>query len=201
MTPDCSIIVSSSHDQLLKTWHTTPRHPDKPDPPQVLSTTDTSALITWNSPPCFNLDVSAFHIQHRVGTKQKWFPESGISAAPVLRSRVMKDLLAATSYQFRICAENKMGLSDWSEPSKLACSFSIHNNMFHFNITLLFSHEKLYILQAHTEYGIPETFEQPLVCSVTLHSQFVCWFASNPQHVGSASQSYEVQHYGNGKVV
>jgi hypothetical protein len=141
--------VSSSHDATIKTWHTTPRRPDKPEPPKVLSVTTTTALITWTCPPCFNLEANAFFLQYRVGLRENWQPKKtknkkhninnsskksnnenndhddnddgydGISIAPDARSRVVKELMAATYYQFRIQVENRIGKSEWSDPSKL----------------------------------------------------------------------------------
>lgn len=119
IAPDVSVIVSSCHDGLLKSWYTTPRHPDPPHPPRVISVTDTTALVTWTAPPSFNLDVNAFHLQYRVGARDEWTPEEGISIAPQFRSRLVKDIMAATPYQFRVRAQNRMGLSEWSQPSKL----------------------------------------------------------------------------------
>jgi hypothetical protein len=80
--------VSSSHDGTIKTWRTTPRHPDPPAAPRILAVTDTTALLSWVSPPCFNLDVNAFHIQWRVGAREHWVPPDGVSVPPHYRTKV-----------------------------------------------------------------------------------------------------------------
>lgn len=81
--------MSCSHDGLLKSWYTTPRHPDPPAPPRVLAVTDTTALLSWVSPPCFNLDVNAFHVQWRVGHRDQWVPiDDGLSVPPHYRTKV-----------------------------------------------------------------------------------------------------------------
>jgi hypothetical protein len=85
---DFSLIVSSSHDGTIKTWRTTPRHPDPPAAPRILAVTDTTALLSWVSPPCFNLDVNAFHIQWRVGAREHWVPPDGVSVPPHYRTKV-----------------------------------------------------------------------------------------------------------------
>lgn len=119
ISPDCSVLVSGSHDQTIRTWYTTPRHPDAPEPPRMIAVTDTTVLLTWKAPPSFSLEITAFHLQYRIGRREKWYPVEGLSIPPHFRSKVVKNLMAATHYQFRIRAENKMGLSGWSGPSKL----------------------------------------------------------------------------------
>jgi hypothetical protein len=134
MTSDCSMLVTSSHDTSLKTWYLTPRPPDPPQAPRVVAVTDTTAIVAWQSPPCFNEDVTAFHMQYRIGLKEKWQPaEVGFSIAPRFRSYVVKDLIAATPYQFRIRAENRMGLSVWSDPSRLVCTLYYKGAVTHTN--------------------------------------------------------------------
>ena len=57
-----------------------------PSPPLFFPLT---ALLSWVSPPCFNLDVNAFHIQWRVGgSRDAWVPHDGLSVPPHFRSKV-----------------------------------------------------------------------------------------------------------------
>jgi len=89
--PDFSFFVSCSHDGILKSWYTTPRHPDPPAAPRVLAVTDTTALLSWVSPPCFNLDVNAFHVQWRGGHRDQWVPiDDGLSVPPHYRTKVSR---------------------------------------------------------------------------------------------------------------
>ena len=174
ISPDCSMIVSASADCSLKTWVLTPRKPDPPDPPRIISKTDTTMLITWTAPPSYNETVTAFFLQYRIGVNREWKPNNsreaepeaeaeaevaptsaedicvspkstksrrsgklaplqsqsqsenslapvspGISIPPQLRSRVVQGLSAATPYQFRLRAVNRMGVGDWGSPSLL----------------------------------------------------------------------------------
>jgi hypothetical protein len=126
------MLVSASHDQTLKSWHTTPREPDPPLPPRIIKITDTTVLIAWSAPPCFNCDVTAFHYQYRVGMRGEWTPPIiGKSVAPHLRNRVVEGLIPATHYQFRIQAENLMGRGRWSVPSLMVSvdNFRKYGNM------------------------------------------------------------------------
>ena len=66
-------------------------------------------------------------------------------------------------------------------------SFSI----FPFNCT--------FCTQVKTQYGLPEQFETPIVCSITETSVFLYWYAPNPITYGSASKHFEVQCTGDGK--
>lgn len=171
LVPDGSMFVTSSQDHTLKTWCTTPRHPIAPDAPKIISFTEHSVYIGWTAPPSFNCDITAFHYQLRVGTRGDWTPEQGQSVAPHLRNRVVDNIIPATPYQFRICAENAMGRSDWSPPSALV----------------------------RTAFGLPEPVEKPFISLVSRTTQHIVWFTPNPSTYGSAATAFEVQYAGNGK--
>lgn len=174
ISPDASLIVSTSFDFLAKTWYLSPRHPDQPEPPRVIAITDSSALLKWSAPPSFNLEITAFFFQYRIGKDGEWTPteeEGVINVAPVFRSKNISGLTGATNYQFRMMAENRMGKSAWSNPSKIAT----------------------------TEYGIPERLERPTIIRLHRHSMVIYWFAPNPETYGSASKIFEIQYSGEGK--
>lgn len=117
MSGDCSLIVSASHDGSLKSWCTTPDRPETPFAPRIVSVSDSAAVLSWQAPPCFNCDLTAFHLQTRIGLRDEWTPPEGKSLPPHFRSYVVQGLIPATQYQFRLCAENRMGRSNWSAPS------------------------------------------------------------------------------------
>jgi len=173
VTGDAALIVSASYDMLLKTWFLTPRVPDAPDAPKVIAKTDTTALLVWSSPPSFNLEVTAFHLQYRVGHKGLWYPENNgsINIAPNFRAKVITKLMAASPYQFRMAAENRMGRGPWSLPSKII----------------------------DTDYGIPLTLEQMEIISKSKTSIRLYWFIPNPAVFGAGSDVFEIQYSGEGK--
>ena len=182
-SPDCSLIISSSIDRTMKTWYLTPRAPDSPDPPRIISKTDKTVMLAWSAPPSFTLEVTAFQIQWRVGLREAWQPPDEttyvpgggpikpFSVTPMFRSKVIKGLVSATPYQFRIRAQNRMGLGPWSAPSKLT----------------------------PTDLGIPERPEQPAPCGASKTSITIYWFTGNPETFGGASRKFEVQRSGEGK--
>lgn len=171
LVPDGSLLLSASQDHTLKTWCTTPRHPVAPEPPKIISFTEHSVYIGWTAPPSFNCDINAFHYQLRVGTRGEWTPPQGQSIAPHLRNRVVDNIIPATPYQFRLCAENAMGRSEWSPPSALV----------------------------RTAFGLPEPVEKPYISLVSRTTQHIVWFTPNPTTYGSAATGFEVQYAGNGQ--
>ena len=171
ISSDCHFIVSSSLDTIIKTWYLTPRRPDAPEPPQLMSKTDTTAMIKWSAPSAFNLELSAYHLQHRVGSKGPWIPSEfnsnsspAYSLPPWSRSKTLTKLEPCTPYQFRLCAENEMGRSDWSKPSK---SFK-------------------------TEIGPPTQLQYPTSCYSTANSITLFCFVPNPALYGAASDIFHI---------
>lgn len=175
ISSDCSLMVSSSMDMLLKTWFLTPRAPDAPQPPIFLSKTDTTVMIKWSSPPSFNLEISAYQLQYRVGLRGRWLPNPRthppITISPWSRSMIVPNLEPSTPYQFRLQAENEMGSSDWGGPSKL--------------IT--------------TDLGIPICLERPTSCEASMTSVTFFWFTPNPAIFTGASKLFHINHSGDTK--
>jgi len=174
MSPDCTMLVTSSYDKLIKTWFLTPRVPGQPDPPRVIARTDKTVILAWSAPPAFNLNIIAFHVQWRVNSRNHWEPIEGqeepFTIVPTARSKTIKNLIAGTPYQFRIRAQNLMGLGPYSAPSKLI----------------------------RTDLGIPDKVEMPKVCGVTIDTMQIYFFTPNPEAFGGASTRFEVRYSGNG---
>lgn len=115
---DCSFVVSCGYDNIIKTWFLTPRCPDPPAAPKIISKSNHSVMISWKAPPSFNEPLTAFHLQHRIPGQKHWMPLNPINIPPTYRMKVVEDLSPATTYQFRLMAENRMGQSEWGTMSK-----------------------------------------------------------------------------------
>ena len=171
ISPDCSFIVSSSHDSTLKTWYLTPQVPAKIDSIQCLSKTDRSILISWTAPTSFGEEVTAYFIQYRAGNRGEWKPNPPTNVPPVFRNKLIGSLVPATEYQFRMRAENRMGLAEWSDPSKII----------------------------ETEYGEPDQVERPQIADVTRRSVVLYWFTPNPYIYKSSPSKFKIEYSGEGK--
>ena len=173
ISADCTLLLSSSYDKSIKSWYMTPRQPAAPEPPRVVFKTDTSVLIAWSAPPAFNLEITAFHLQSRIGLRGDWEPPESKphTVMPTLRSGTIKGLAANTIYQFRVRAENLMGLGTWSAPSRLT----------------------------PTERGLPGEVEIPKICGCSERSLTIYWFTPNPKAFAGASMLFEAGTSGEGK--
>lgn len=95
-TADVSLIVSASHDSTIKTWHLNPRRPNPPTPPRDIGRTETSIMLSWAAPASFNEDVTAFHLQYRIGLRNPWTPEPALTLPPHFRSKNVEGLVSNT---------------------------------------------------------------------------------------------------------
>ena len=75
-------------------------------------------MISWQAPPSFNEPITAFEIQYKIPGQDDWGPNPAITTPPHYRQKTIKDLSPATTYQFRLRATNKMGISEWGAMSK-----------------------------------------------------------------------------------
>lgn len=97
---DCTSLVSCSDDGIVKTYFLTPKAPDPPQAPRIVTATHSTVMLTWTAPPSFNEQLTAFHLQHRVFGQDVW--SEATSIPPHYRTKVIVDLAPNTSYQFRL---------------------------------------------------------------------------------------------------
>jgi hypothetical protein len=150
------------------------RIPDAPEAPIFLSKTDTTVMIKWSSPPAFNLEISAYQLQYRIGLRGVWLPSPlspRITIPPWSRSIIVPDLEPSQAYQFRLRAENEMGSSKWGGLSKLIM----------------------------TDLGVPKALERPTACQASMTSITVFWFVPNPAVFTGASSLFNLCYSGDTK--
>jgi hypothetical protein len=138
----------------------------------VVGTTETSILLCWSAPPSFNEELSAFHLQYRVGLRNPWLPEPAQSLPPHYRSKNIEGLVSNTGYYFRVSAENRMGCSAWSESSR----------------------------QITTMEGLPERLDRPVISDVSAHALALFWYTPNPILFGSAARTFFIHTVHNGEL-
>ena len=144
-----SAMLSCSSDRTLKSWFLTPQPPDPPDQPLISDAGQRAAHVTWRAPPAYNDDIVAYKIQLRVGLRVAFGHETTVDGATFKKQ--VDGLKPGQNYQFRICAVNRMGQGDWSEPSA----------------------------QHVTRVGVPEPLEQPVVIRSWFRPRRIvfCWHA------------------------
>jgi len=91
--------------------------PDVPAAPEQLAVTDTSKTfisLSW-SPPSSDggSPVTGYHVERCLTTTSRWIRVGKSETTTYTDKEVVED----TEYQFRVCAENKVGVGPPSEPT------------------------------------------------------------------------------------
>ena len=121
-------IMSSSMDTILKLWQI------KPVPPYPITTLMISKVeqraiyIDWQAPPAMGDRISGYIIQRREGAPNAdenaiWGNQINLGIREDL-TLCISDLTPGISYQIRMAAKNKIGMSDWCEPSRWARTYA-----------------------------------------------------------------------------
>jgi hypothetical protein len=160
--------VSSPIDVLLR--FLTPRVPEAPLPPKIITKTNNTVMIQWISPPSFNEPITAFFLQFRIPGQDYWSPKEPYTIPPTYRQKTLKGLPPCTTYQYRLKAANRMGDSEWGNMSKLVT----------------------------TLMGKPLVLERPEVCAVTPTTMSIYFFTPNPLLYGAAPKSFKMEWSGSG---
>lgn len=89
--------------------------PGSPSRPYITAMTATSVVLAWDPPETLDrIPITAYTIEYKEANVATWHVAAGV----VLNTTtVIDDLVPAKAYQFRISANNEIGISDPSEPS------------------------------------------------------------------------------------
>ena len=91
--------------------------PDAPDQPIVTEVTKDSALVSWNQPHDGGQPITNYILEKRETMSKRWARVTKEPIHPHTKFRV-PDLLEGCHYEFRVSAENEIGIGDPSPPSK-----------------------------------------------------------------------------------
>lgn len=112
--------------------------PEAPEQPLVKEVTKESALVLWNRPRDGGKPIFAYIVEKKETMANRWTKVSREPIYPDTQFRVT-DLLEGCEYEFRVSAENEVGIGDPSPPSKPVFA----NDPIGMRIILLFQPTKL----------------------------------------------------------
>ena len=95
--------------------------------------TATSVVLAWDPPETLDrIPITAYTIEYKEAGVSAWHVAAGVV---VSTTTVIDDLVPAKTYQFRISANNDVGISSPSEPSD-SITMDLQAGAFYFMITL-----------------------------------------------------------------
>ncbi len=91
--------------------------PGAPDAPTVADILKESCIVNWQPPTSDGgSPITGFHLQRRATTSQHWIK---VIKEPLTELSVKAtELVESNEYQFRVAAENKAGIGEYSPPSE-----------------------------------------------------------------------------------
>ena len=91
--------------------------PGKPDAPEIVSTTNTTATLKWQPPKDDGgAEIFNYVVEYRAEGAFKWL-RANQEKVPKTAYQV-KGLDKGVTYEFRVAAENKAGVGPASDPTK-----------------------------------------------------------------------------------
>lgn len=85
--------------------------------PMVREVYATNALVLWNRPRDGGKPITNYILEKKETTAKRWSRATREALYPATQFRV-QDLVEGCEYEFRVMAENELGMGDPSEPSK-----------------------------------------------------------------------------------
>lgn len=94
-----------------------PGVPDAPEQPIIKDVTKDSAVVVWNKPYDGGKPITNYIVEKKETMAPRWVRVTKDSIFPGTQFKV-PDLLEGCQYEFRVSAENEIGVGDPSPPSK-----------------------------------------------------------------------------------
>lgn len=89
--------------------------PGSPSKPYITAMTATSVVLAWDPPETLDrIPITAYTIEYKESSVSTWHVAAGVVLST---TTVIDDLVPNKTYQFRISANNEVGISNPSEPS------------------------------------------------------------------------------------
>ncbi|NXR59904.1 TITIN protein, partial [Rhadina sibilatrix] len=93
------------------------RVPDAPEQPIIKDVTKDSAVVVWNKPYDGGKPITNYIVEKKETMATRWVKATKDPIFPGTKFKV-PDLLEGCQYEFRVSAENEIGVGDPSPPSK-----------------------------------------------------------------------------------
>jgi len=109
------IVVLTFDSYLVLSLSNNAAKPGPPETPSVSDVTKTECVVAWQPPKeDGGTPVTGYHVERCIATTDRWLK---ISKGPVTELKFkVTDLVEGSEYQFRISAENKVGVGPPSSP-------------------------------------------------------------------------------------
>ena len=89
--------------------------PGSPSKPYITAMTATSVVLAWDPPETLDrIPITAYTIEYKESSVSTWHVAAGVVLST---TTVIDDLVPNKTYQFRISANNEVGISNPSAPS------------------------------------------------------------------------------------
>ncbi len=89
--------------------------PGSPSKPCITAMTSTSVVLAWDPPETLDrIPITAYTIEYKETCVSSWHIAAGVV---MNMTTVINDLVPGKTYQFRVSANNEIGISEASEPS------------------------------------------------------------------------------------
>lgn len=91
--------------------------PEAPDEPIVRDVYHDTALVIWTRPRDGGKPITNYYVEKKEVSAKRWSRTTRDRIFPATQYKV-EDLIEGCEYEFRVIAENEIGLGDPSPPSK-----------------------------------------------------------------------------------
>ncbi|XP_065051810.1 triple functional domain protein-like isoform X2 [Rhopilema esculentum] len=89
--------------------------PGSPSKPCITAMTATSVVLAWDPPETLDqIPITAYTIEYKEAIVASWHVAAGVV---INTTTIIDDLIPSKTYQFRVSANNEIGISEPSEPS------------------------------------------------------------------------------------